>query len=206
MQGTGSLRTRRLLGLAVLVSAALAAAPASAATLPFDNWTVSGTLTIKKLQQSVSFPPGSAFNGSSDLTAGTLTGHVTVPTFTAHLKVLGLPVDATLELIEAAPVSGTVKLGGAFVAISSTSSFYIRIRRLASPLLPLNLVASRCQTSSPVTLALLYWDRLDLAKGFRFTGTTTIPPLTGCGATTPLLNSLMAGPGNAFDVKLAPPA
>ena len=56
-----------------------------------------------------------------------------------------------------------------------------------------------------MTLALHYSGPLDLAAGFTFTGTTTIPRLTGCGLTTPLLTALLSGPGNAFTVRLSPP-
>ena len=188
---------------AVLICCAFAA-PASAQTIPFSNWDVKGSLTIKKLNQSVAFPAGSKFNGSLDAATRQLTGNVTVPTFKARLRVLGFPVDATLELVETSPVRGTVVLGGT-TTIDATSSFVIRVRRLSSPFLPLNLVASRCQTADPVTLVLRYSGPPDFVNGFAFSGTTTIPRLTGCGLTTPLLTALMSGPGNAFNVTIAPP-
>ena len=47
---------------------------------------------------------------------------------------------------------------------------------------------------------------LDLVNGFAFSGATTIPRLTGCGLTTPLLTLLMSGPGNAFAVRISPPS
>jgi hypothetical protein len=128
-----------------------------------------------------------------------------VPVFKARLTVFGIPADATLELVETSPVSGTVVLGGT-TTIDGTSSFLIRIRKLASPYLPLNLVASRCQTAEPVTLQLHYSGPPDFANGFAFAGATTIPRLTGCGLTTPLLTALMSGPGNPFSVRIAPPA
>jgi hypothetical protein len=200
-------RRRRfgLAGVVVVLSTLALAAPASAQTVPFPNWDVKGTLTIKKLGQNVAFPAGSKFNGTLDAATKKLTGHVTVPTFKARLRVLGFPVDATLELVETSPVAGTVTLGGT-TTIDATTSFVIRVRRLASPYLPLNLVASRCQTADPVTLLLHYSGPPDFAKGFAFNGTTTIPRLTGCGLTTPLLTLLMSGPGNAFSVSIAPPA
>ena len=202
--------TRRAgtLGLlvALLIATAAFAGPAAAQSIPFQNWTVKGSLKLKKLNQSTTFPAGSVFNGSADLATGDLTGHVTVPTFKARLTVFGIPADATLELVEASPVSGKVVLGSPNITVTGSSSFIIRIRRLASPYLPLNLVASRCQTADPVTLPLNYTGPLDLVNGFRFTGTTTIPRLTGCGLSTPLLTTLMSGPGNPFDVSIAPPS
>ena len=95
-------------------------------------------------------------------------------------------------------------LGGT-TTIDGQSPFIIHIRKLKSPLLPLNLVGGNCRTSAPVVLPLHYSGPLDLVNGFTFTGTTTIPALTGCGLATPLLNALMAGPNNPFSVAIAPP-
>ena len=202
----GHFRARTLgLTAAMLVAAAAFASSASAQSIPFSHWNATGSLTLKKLNQSVAFPAGSEFNGALDVPTRKLTGHVTVPVFTARLNVLGIPADATLELVETSPVAGTVVLGGT-TTIDATSSFLIRIRRVASPYLPLNLVASRCQTADPVTLQLHYSGPPDFANGFAFAGTTTIPRLTGCGLTTPLLTALMSGPGNPFSVRIAPPS
>src|SRR5271166_385254 len=74
----------------------VAAAPASAFTakVKFENWAVWGTLTPKKLNEPVTLPKGSVFNGVSELTepanTGTVRGHLTVPPFTASLKLAGL--------------------------------------------------------------------------------------------------------------------
>jgi hypothetical protein len=190
--------------VAVLGVVGWAAPTASAVQVQFTDWTVNGSLTVAKLKQNVVLPPGSEFNGTLDTTTQQLTGHVTVPRFTARFTVLGLPADATIDLIEAAPSTATVALGGT-TTIDGQSSFYIYIRRLQSPLLPLNLVSSSCRTSAPVVLPLHYSGPPDFAKGFAFTGTTTIPSLTGCGLSTTLLTALMSGPNNPFSVAIAPP-
>ena len=195
-----------IVGLLMTLAVAFAASSASAASLPFTNWNLSGTLTVKKLNQSVTLPAGSRFNGSVDLSTGALTGDVTIPEFTTRFRVLGLPVDATLDLVEAGPATGHVTLGSPNITIDGTSALTIKIGRLSSPLLPLNLAGGFCQTSSPASLPLHYVGPLDLASGFTFSGTTTIPPLEHCGLATPLLNTLMAGSGNPFTVKLSPPS
>jgi hypothetical protein len=200
---------RRLFVVAVVTVAASmgAVATASAATFSFTNWTTTGSLTIAKLRQSVKLPAGSTFNGTLDLSTGQLTGHVGIPQFSARLTVLGVPVNATLQFVEAQPVSGTVKLG-ATSTVSATASATIKITRLSSPLLPiLNLAGPFCRTSSPVVLPLnASAPALQLFSGVTFSGTTTIPPLQGCGLATPLLTLLMAGPNNPFSVSIAPPA
>jgi hypothetical protein len=202
---------RRFFVIAVVTAAAMlgVVSAASAAIFPFTNWTTSGSLTIAKLRQKVNLPPGSTFNGSLDTSTGQLTGHVSVPQFTARLSVLGVPVDATLQFIEARPVSGTVTLGSPNSTVNATASAIIRITRLDSPLLPLlNLAGENCHTSSPVVLPLKASAPTSalLTSGVTFSGTTTIPPLEGCGLSTLLLNTLMAGPGNPFNVTIAPPA
>lgn len=180
-----------------------AAASASAATIPLSNWSLSGSLTLAKLGQSVALPAGSTFNGGLDLSTDQLTGDVSIPQFTSRLYVLGLPVDATLQFAEAAPVSGQVTIG-ATSTITATASENIHIVRLSSPLLPLNLVGNSCRTSAPVVLPLNYSGPLTLTTGFSFSGKATIPPLQGCGLATPLLSLLMSGPNNPFSITLAP--
>ncbi len=196
---------RRAATLTVALAAMGTVAPAAnAAEIPFTGWTVKGDLTVAKLNQKVTLPPGSRFDGVLETTTQQLTGHVAVPQFTTRFTVLGVPADATLELVEAGPSTAKVVLGGT-TTIDGQSAFVIHIRKLKSPLLPLNLVGGNCRTSAPVVLPLHYSGPPDFAKGFAFTGTTTIPSLTGCGLATPLLNALMAGPNNPFSVAIAPP-
>jgi hypothetical protein len=57
-----------------------------------------------------------------------------------------------------------------------------------------------------VVLPLNFTGPLSLSSPLTFSGTTAIPLLRGCGLATPLLNLLMAGPGNGFSVTIAPPA
>jgi hypothetical protein len=186
----------------------LAAASTAAAdtVVPFNNWVVSGSLTVAKLHQAATLPSGATFNGTADITTGTITGDVSIPQFTTRLTVLGLPVDATLQFVEAHPVSGTIAINPPNATVSATAAAFVHITRLSSPLLPLNLVGNSCRTSAPVVLPLNVTENAFtlLLQGFTTSGTTTIPPLQGCGLATPLLNLLMAGPNNPFSVKLAP--
>src|SRR5215213_7033136 len=188
---------RAVLFIAALAAVGAAVPAAQAAEIPFPGWTVKG-------DQKVTLPPGSRFDGVLDTTTQQLTGHVVVPRFTTRFTVLGVPADATLELVEAGPSTAKVVLGGT-TTIDGQSAFVINIRRLSSPLLPLNLVGGSCRTSAPVVLPLHYKGPPDFVNGFKFTGVTTIPSLTGCGLATPLLNLLMAGPNNPFNITIAPP-
>lgn len=202
----------RRLSVAVVVSlvAALGLASAASAQIPLSG-TVSGSLTLRKLNQSVAFPPGSTFTASITPTSGgdaTLSGSVSVPTFTSTLSLIGLPVaNATLQLVPTQPVSGTITgLGTSSGTISATTAATINLLSLNPTLTPfINLVTPGCQTASPVVFPLSYSGPLtSLTSPLTFTGTVTIPPLTHCGLLTPALTALMSGPGNQVSLTLTP--
>jgi hypothetical protein len=197
---------RAVLALAVtsVVACAVAAPTASAAdvVLPFSNYKVGGTLTVKKLNQSITLPAGSTFNGSANVTQGTLSGHVSIPTFTSTIRVLGIPTQVTTQLVEAQPVQGTVKLDPDLTThIRSSTSATLYIRKLRLGLLS---VPTTCRTVSPIQLTLNYDGPFSFP--INFNGTTTIPPLVGCGLLGPTLGALLSGPGNAYHVTLSPPS
>jgi len=197
---------RAVLALAVtsVVACAVAAPTASAAdvVLPFSNYKVGGTLTVKKLNQSITLPAGSTFNGSANVTKGTLSGHVSIPTFTSTIRVLGIPTQVTTQLVEAQPVQGTVKLDPDLTThIRSSTSATLYIRKLRLGLLS---VPTTCRTVSPIQLTLNYDGPFSFP--INFNGTTTIPPLVGCGLLGPSLGALLSGPGNAYHLTLSPPS
>ena len=199
-------RTRRaVLGLAVaLLTACVVSAPAASAAdvvLPFTNYKVGGSLTVKKLNQSITLPAGSTFNGSANLTTQQLSGNVFIPEFTSTIRVLGVPTQVTTKLDEAQPARGTIKLDSTGVHIRSTTSAILRIKKLRLGLLG---VPTTCRTAEPIQLTLNYDG--PLAFPLAFEGTTTIPHLTGCGLLGPTLGTLLSGPGNPYHVTLAPPS
>jgi len=180
----------------------LATAPAAADTVvPLQNYVVGGTLALAKLGDSVTLTAGATFNGAADLTIGQITGHVSIPEFTATIPVLGLvPTQATLQLVEAGPAQGTFKFNpDGTITVNATSASTLYIRRLG---LLFVSIPSTCRTSAPILLSL----NGTLAGGFAFDGATTIPPLTGCGLLGPTLSLLLSGPGNQYHITLAPPS
>lgn len=180
------------------------AASASDFVVPFTNWQVSGTLRLAKLGQTVAFPAGSTFNGSADLSTGSISGNVFVPPFTSTIRILGIPTQVSQRIVQATPVSGSVSLGsGGTVTIKSSTSDTIYLTSVG--LGPFT-IPTTCRTSSPVLFSLNYTGPLTLSTGFHFTGTTTIPHLTGCGLLGPVLSLLLSGPGNAYSLSIAPPA
>jgi hypothetical protein len=197
---------RAVLALAVALAATCAVSvptvSAADVVLPFENYRVGGTLTVKKLNQSITLPAGSTFNGSANVTQGTLSGHVSIPEFTSTIRVLGIPTRVTTKLEEVQPVQGTVKLDPDFTThIRSTTTAILRIKKLRIGLLS---VPTTCRTASPILLTLNYDG--PFAFPLNFKGTTTIPSLTGCGLLGPTLGLLLSGPGNAYHVTLSPPS
>jgi hypothetical protein len=197
---------RAVLGTAVaLLAAAVVAVPSASAAdivLPFTNYKVGGSLTVKKLNQSITLPEGSTFNGSANLTTEQLSGNVFIPEFTSTIRVLGVPTQVTTKLDEAQPVRGSIKVDPNFtIHIRSTTSAILRIKKLRLGLLS---VPTTCRTAEPVQLTLDYDGPLSFP--IAFDGTTTIPRLTGCGLLGPTLGTLLSGPGNAYHVTLAPPS
>ena len=197
---------RAVLALAVaLLTAFVVSVPAASAAdivLPFTNYKVGGSLTVKKLNQSITLPAGSTFNGSANLTTSQLSGNLSIPEFTSTIKVLGIPTQVTTKLDQAQPLQGTIKVDPNFtIHIRSTTSAILRIKRLRLGLLS---VPTTCRTAEPVVLTLNYDG--PLAYPIAFNGTTTIPRLTGCGLLGPTLGTLLSGPGNAYHVTLAPPS
>jgi hypothetical protein len=187
-----------------LVAACVISVPAVSAAdvvLPFTNYKVGGSLTVKKLNQSITLPDGSTFNGSANLTTSQLSGHVFIPEFTSTIRVLGIPTQVTTKLDEAQPVQGTITVDPNFtIHIRSTTSAILRIKKLRLGLLS---VPTTCRTSEPIQLTLNYDG--PLSYPLNFNGTTTIPSLTGCGLLGPTLGTLLSGPGNAYHVTLGPP-
>jgi hypothetical protein len=196
---------RAVLALAVaLLTACAVSVPAASAAdivLPFTNYKVGGSLTVKKLNQKITLPSGSTFNGSANLTTQQLSGHVSIPEFTSTIRVLGIPTQVTTKLDEAQPLQGTIKLDPNFaIHVRSTTSAILRIKKLRLGLLG---VPTTCRTAEPIQLTLNYDG--PLAYPLTFNGTTTIPPLTGCGLLGPTLGTLLSGPGNAYQVTLDSP-
>jgi hypothetical protein len=191
---------------AALLAACAVSVPAASADdliLPFQNYQVGGSLTLAKLNQSITLPPGSTFNGSANLTTNQITGHVFVPEFTSTIRVLGIPTQVTTKLDEAQPLSGFVSLTppGFTLHLDASTSAILRIKKLRIGLLS---VPTTCRTAAPVVLATKFDG--PLAFPLAFDGTTTIPPLTGCGLLGPTLGLLLSGPGNAYHLTLSPPA
>ncbi|MCD6061190.1 MAG: Triacylglycerol lipase, partial [Moraxellaceae bacterium] len=191
----------------------LAAAPTSTANpgggdfvVSMKSWPLSGVLNLKTLAQSVTLPEGSTFTADANMTTSALNGSMVVPTFTGNVKVVGLPVDVKLKVVEAAPTTGTVSLDtDGLLHIHGTATVNIEVVSAGASILQLPV---GCKTSAPVLMPIDYDGPLaSLGNGnLVFNGTTTFPPMQDCGLYTSLFTSLMSGPGQTYTISVKPPA
>lgn len=207
-----------LVGMLAAVGAlSLATTSASAFTIKssFTNWVVSGTLTAKKLNQTITLPEGSTFNGEASVELATITGTVTgvvaIPPFNTTLKILGIPATVGLTFTQVGTVAGSIepsKTEPKDVILSVPTNANIGFTTVS--ILGLTIPTS-CETSKPASLPLK--DELTLVElltvGSHFTGTTSFPSVRCGGLLGPiegaLLTTLFSGPNNPFAIAITPP-
>jgi hypothetical protein len=215
--------------LAAVGAMSVATTPASAITItaPFNNWIVSGSLTPKKLNEPVTLPEGSTFNGTGRIEleftttgysiSGVVTGNIFVPPFSATVNLLGIPTTVGLTFTQVGPAEGSIAAAptadcsgeGAGVCVTLTVPTKANLGITEAGTLGVELPTT-CETSKPVafslstTLSLLQL----VVTGPHFTGTATIPPITCTGpdlALGPVLTAVMSGPDNAYAISLTHP-
>jgi hypothetical protein len=208
-----------VVGLALVTPLVLAAQPASAFpkgdfVFPF-NYKVVASTHIKKLNQTITPPPG-RFKGGIDVTqGGLLQGSITLPPVTFTFSpAAGIPLaTATAQIVQAKPVIGKVTLAN--LHVTATATFNLRILSvvpatptvpgvgpLPVPVPPVNLVGDQCTTEKPIVVTMT--GVASLTKKSTFTGSFTIPNFKTCGALTIALNQLIPGPGNTFSATAYP--
>ena len=181
----------------------LSAPSASADSLFPFSYRINATTHLKKLNQTVTVPPGT-FIGSIDFTTSRLTGSITLPPATIKIKLAGIVplVTATVKIVQTKPVSGTVDLSTVPFPVVATATFNIRVISAYAGILPINLVGNSCTTSTPVSVT-MRGAALPGAPA-TFAGPYTIPPLKTCGPLTTALNLVIPGPGNTFTANATP--
>ena len=213
--------------LALVGAMVVTVAPAWAGfSTSFVNWAVSGALTPKKLNEPVTLPKGSTFNGVADIEtlsptelSGTVKGSLYVPPFKTTLKLAGLiPSEVGVTFTEAGASEGTMSFAPASACSGSPYSGQCATMSVTSKaIIGINVVGllgidvpTQCQTAEPVTFSLKTTLTLGelLDVGPHFTGTTTIPPVTCEGPSGlvlgTLITGLMSGPENSYALYIAP--
>jgi len=186
------------------------------------KYKITATTTIKKLNQTITPPPGT-FTGAIDIDkGGILVGSIKLPPVSFTFAPGGLlPLaTATAQIVQAKPVTGKVDLSK--LKVTATSTFNLKILKVvpATPTLPgglggllgggglpvtpppVNLVGDKCTTESPITVTMS--GIASFTKPSTFKGTFTIPKFKTCGLATVALNQLIPGPGNTFSATAKP--
>ena len=214
----------------VAATGVLCFATASASAYPVyqTNWVVAGSLTPKKLNQQVTLPKGSVFNGVAELKwvntgtleplTGTLTGTVTVPTFETTISILGVPTNVQVTFKQVGTAQGVLASiprstcsETQYVCMTLHIPTEVNVGITAVGAFGVNLLPTHCQTAEPVTFPLsTILDMYELLSvGPRFAGETTIPPMACYGPEAlllaPVLTQLMSGPENPFALSISPP-
>ncbi|MDQ7805111.1 hypothetical protein Q5425_15300 [Amycolatopsis sp. A133] len=166
----------------VLLSFDLGSAPTQ------HRYAVAGSTAVKALGAAApltgSFAAGPEFASAFDRTR-------------AEFKVFGVvPGSADLQFTPDGPQTG--ELGGGGFAAHST--FALTLPQVT--LFGLPVADAACRASAPIPVDLRTGSGFTLATGGPVAGTYTIPPLTGCGAFTAYLSSLVQGGGNTFALML----
>ena len=170
------------------------------------GWPLSGSIGLKTLKQSVALPSGSTFTADTDMTANTLSGSMTIPTFTTNLKIAGLPADVKLQVIPTAPTTGTASLDNSGqLHVHGNATVNIKVVSAGESVLQ---IPFGCQTSTPVNLPIHFDGPVSALGGgnLNFNGTTTFPPMKDCGVFNSLFTSLMSGSGQTYAFTVRPPA
>ncbi len=190
----------------------LAATPKSTANpgggnfvVSLNNWGLNATIGLKTLAQNVVLPATSTLTATTDMTAQTISGNLSVPDFQTNLNIL-LPVTVALSVTPAGPITGTA-------SIDTTGQLHVH----GNAQVNINVVSAGegslqipfgCKLSAPASFPINFDGPVSsLGNGkLTFTGTTTFAPMTGCGVWNGLFTTLMSGPGQTYSFTATPPA
>jgi hypothetical protein len=170
------------------------------------SWPLAGNIGLKTLAQAVALPDASTFTADTDMTAKTLNGSLSIPTFTTNLKIIGLPADVKLAVTPVGTTTGSATLdGNGQLHVHGNALVNIKVVSAGESILQ---IPFGCQTSAPVSLPINFDGPVSsLGNGnLTFTGTTTFPSMTGCGLFSGLFSALMSGPGQTYTFTVKPPA
>jgi hypothetical protein len=181
-----------------------------------ENWLVAGTVHLNKLNQELTLPAGSTFNGAANLNletaTGPLTGSIAVPPFSETAKILGIPVTVGLEFSEVGTIAGSIEPSKTVAGDLALSAPYDTNIHFTSLKILGITVPTKCVTAEPVAFNFLTNLTVEeLATGWHFAGTTTIPTVKCEGGSLGTLEAaiytgLYSGPNNTFAISITPPA
>ena len=189
-----------------------------ATKLEYNNWTLSGSLTPKRLGQPIALPSGSTFSGNGQFSAetgsGSLTASLGVPAFKSTLKLFGaIPMSLGLTLSQAGPAEGKLARSET-VSGDEVLSIPVKLKVGITSVGLLGLsIPTKCATAESLSLTLsadVAGEEL-LTKGWGFGGSASLPRIKCEGgllgtAFGVVLSGLLSGPETVYALTIRPPA
>ena len=190
----------------IAAGAAVALMPtaAHAATIVPIKYDAVGTSHIAKTNSDVKLGP-TTLTTNLDVDTGDFTGSLPLPGTSTKFKIIGfVPVEAKVDFIEAAPLTGHINLAEDRAEVTSTAKYYVKLSDIKVAGLP-TVPGDKCKTKQPVSIPVGTRpnEGFDLVNGGRLVGTYTIGDFENCGINTGLINLLVPGGGNTVDITVS---
>ena len=162
-------------------------------------YAVRGFLTVRK--DSLRVPLSGSLTVHADPDSGLFWGDLALHRSTVSRAVLGVRLFSAMVQIEAeSPVIGRIDTEGRMFATVIVDAVLADVHAARWALIR----GGRCRTATQAVVPLRSKPGFSLERGGRLAGRYHRPPFTGCGWITPLVNLLVAGPGNAVVIDLMP--
>ena len=175
----------------------------------FEKWVLRGSVTDKKINETITLPSGCTFNGKATI-PGALEGNTSCPAFRATLRVSGsIPTTTGLSLTQAEPLKGTITTGkiSGDLLLKATAKETINVTSVSEFGLT---ILTNCKTITPVSFPLeAEAPATALTTGTTFKGEVTVPKYTCSGGFlgsnfSSVLNEKLSGSNNPFTLSIAP--
>jgi hypothetical protein len=162
-------------------------------------YTVRGFLTVRR--RSLRVPVRGSLTIAADLDSGLFGGDLVLCPATVRRKILGATVlAATVEITSESTVVGQVGDDGRMFAAVMVNAVISAVDVAGHPVIS----GGSCRTTTHAVVPLRSRPGFSLQQGGRVVGEYDRPPFTGCGPLTPVVNMVVAGPGNAVVIDLLP--
>jgi hypothetical protein len=162
-------------------------------------YTVCGFLTVRR--DSLRVPLSGSLAVREDPESGLFTGDLVLNDSTIRRTVFGVSLfSATVQVTADSPVIGVVDSRSQMFATVTVNAVINDVRVARRTLIR----GGSCRTGSHAVVPIRSKPGFELSEGGRLVGNYHRPPFTGCGRITPLVNLLVAGPGNAIVIDLIP--
>jgi hypothetical protein len=160
---------------------------------------VRGFLTVRK--DSLRVPLSGSLAVHLDLDSGLFAGDLVLrpATITRGVHGTGL-ISTTVQISAEAPVIGRIGPEGQLFGTATVDAVIAAVHIAGRTLIS----GDTCRTVTHAVVPLQSEPDFKFERGGRLVGRYHRPPFTGCGWLTPLVNLLVAGPGNAAVIDLIP--